>query len=411
MKTIMKIGWRNLWRNKRRSLVVISSIAIGIFFMIFSMAFMNGMNVQMIENTIKTSLGHIAVHKTGFHEFMKLEYNFGLNSKVIESVEKIQEIKAYAPRVKIQGMIRSSESSRGIMIVGIDPEKEKEVSSIFDYTIKDDQSSFLTAEDDNSILISKSLAKKLDLMLGDRVVVMFQDINNEITGIGLTVNGFFVTPLESFDKYVVFTTIKRLQKESGIGANISELNIILKDSRAVESIKADLTDRINDSKLEILSWKDMAPNLVSAVQLFDNMIYMFFVIIFITVIFSIANTLIMAIMERFHEIGVMKAIGTDPKWIFSIVMFEALNLGIVGLVIGVVAGVALTELLAITGIDFSFYIESMRMWGSGSIIYPMIKTLDIVVATIIVIINTMIAALYPAVKAARIKALEALHYV
>ncbi len=411
MKTIMKLGWRNLWRNKRRSLVVISSITIGIFFMIFSMAFMNGMNIQMIENTIKTYLGHIAIHKKGFHEFMKLEYNYGPNSSIMKAIESNQEVKAYTPRVKIQGMIRSSEASRGIMIVGIDPDKEKGVSSIFDYTIKDDQSSFLTAEDENSILISKSLAKKLDLMLGDRVVLMFQDINNEIKGIGLTVNGFFVTPIDSFDKYVVFTTIRRLQKETGIGENISELNIILNDSRNVESTKKNLISKIDDNNLEILTWKDMAPNLVSAVQLFDNMMYMFFVIIFITVIFSIVNTLIMAIMERFHEIGVMKAIGTSPKWIFSIVMFEALNLGIVGLIVGIGGGIAITELLAITGVDFSFYVESMRMWGTGMIIYPMIKTLDIVVATAIVIFTTMIAALYPAFKAARIKALEALHYV
>jgi ABC-type lipoprotein release transport system permease subunit len=155
----------------------------------------------------------------------------------------------------------------------------------------------------------------------------------------------------------------------------------------------------------------MAPYLVSAVKLFDIIMYVFFMIVFITVIFSVANTLIMAIMERFHEIGVMKSIGTRPSWIFNMVLFEAINLGIVGLVAGIVVGVAITGLLAISGIDLSFYAESMRVFGTGSVIYPAIKTLDIVVATLIVLITTIIAALYPALKAARIKPLDALHFI
>ncbi len=411
MKTLIKLGWRNLWRNKRRSLVVISSVAIGIFFMIFSMGFMNGLNVQMIENTIKTSLGHVAIHDKGFQEFIKLKYNFASNESIIQALQEEPEVKAFAPRVKIQGMIRSSESSRGIMIVGIDPEKEKKVSSIYEYTSKEEGSEYLEASDENSILISKSMAKKLDLLIGDRVVLMFQDKNNEIVGIGLTVKGFFITPIETFDKYVVFTTIDRLQKETGIDSNLSEINIVLNDSRNVDAVKSALIKKINNDNLEILSWKDMAPNLVSAVKLFDNIMYMFFMIVFITVIFSIANTLVMAIMERFHEIGVMKAIGTRPEWIFSIVMFEALNLGIVGLLVGALSGVIISEALAITGIDFSFYMESMRMWGTGSVIYPTIKALDIAAATIIVFITTIAAALYPAFKAARIKPLDALNYV
>lgn len=410
MKILFIMGWRNLWRNKRRSLVVISSISIGIFVMIFVMGFMNGFNVQMVENTIKTSLGHIAIHRKGFQDDMKLENNFNASDPIIQSL-KDDRILAYAPRVKIQGMIRSSEASKGVMIVGIDPEKEKNVSSIYSYTSKEDGSRFLNNEDEEAVLISAALAKKLDLMLGDRTVLMFQDKNKEIVGVGMRIVGFFTSPIDSFDKFVVFTPIKMLQDVTGLGENISEITVLVKNSRKIDVIKQDVKTRINNSGLEILSWKDMAPFLVSAVELFDQMMYVFFMIIFITVIFSVANTLIMAIMERFHEIGVMKSIGTKPKRIFSLIMFEAINLGVVGLVAGIILGVIFIEILGIIGIDFSFYMESMRTWGSGSIIYPTVKTMDIVVSTVIVIITTIIAAIYPAVKAARIKPLDALHYV
>jgi putative ABC transport system permease protein len=411
MRIFVRIGWRNLWRNKRRSLVVISSIAIGIFAMILSMGVMNGMNNQMVENTIKTSLGHIAIHRKGFQDDMKLQYHFTPEAKIIEAIESDSRILAYAPRIKLQGMIRSSESSRGVMIVGIDPEKERAVSNIYDYTLKKEGSRFLTAGDDDVILISKSNADKLDLLVGDKLVVMFQDSDKEIIGVGLEIVGIFQTPIESFDKFVVFLNIKTLQRITGLNRNISELTAVLKNKRAVDQVKEKLIATINDKKLEILSWKDMAPYLVSAVKLFDTIMYIFFMIVFITVIFSVANTLIMAIMERFHEIGVMKSIGTRPSWIFNMVLFEAINLGIVGLIAGIITGLVITGLLGVSGINLSFYAESMRMFGTGSIIYPAIKTLDIVVATIIVLITTIIAALYPAIKAARIKPLDALHFI
>jgi len=360
-------------------MVVISSIGFGIFAMILSMGVMNGFNNQMVENTIKTSLGHIAVHKSGFQDDMKMKYNFRLSPKIIRSLESNPAILNHAPRIKIQGMVRSSEASRGVMIVGIDPNKEKEVSSIFDYTMKTEGSRFLNY--------------------------------NEIIGAGFKITGFFQTPIESFDKYVVFVGIKTLQRITGLHHNISEISIVLKDRNSVDRVKIALIKAINDNEIEILTWKDMAPNLVSAVELFDSMMYIFFMIIFLTVIFSVANTLIMAIMERFHEIGVMKSIGTRPLWIFSIILVEAISLGVAGLIIGITSGVIVTEVMSAVGLDFSFYMESMRTWGTGSIIYPTIKTLDIVAATIIVFNTTVIAALYPAIKAARIKPLDALHYV
>ncbi len=411
MKTILSIAWRNLWRNKRRSLVVISSITLGILAMIVSMGLMNGMNRQMVENTISTSLGHVAVHRKGFHENMKLEYNFLPSREILDAVESEERIKAWAPRLKSQCMLRSSEASRGVMIVGVDPAREKKITRLYEYMIHENGSEYLSSSQDDGILISKSMAKRLDLLVGDRLVLMVQDRNTEIVGAGMTVRGLFETPVDSFDKFIVFTGIKTLQKLTGLGENVSEINCILYDREAVDGVKRELNGKLDGKTLEVLSWKDMAPSLVSAVKLFDSMMYIFFAIVFITVVFSVANTLIMAIMERFHEIGVMKSIGTRPSWIFSMVMIEAVSLSFVGLAAGVALGSAVTQILSITGIDFSFYMESMRTWGTGSVIYPAIKIMDIFMAMIIVLVTSIIAALYPALKASRIRPLDALHFI
>jgi putative ABC transport system permease protein len=411
MKTFIMLGWRNLWRQKRRSLVVITSITLGVLMMMFALGLMNGMITQMLDNSISTKLGHIAIHKKGFFENMKLETNFYPDPHILRPLQKGKDIVASSPRVKTFAMIRTSEASRGVIVIGVYPYKEKKVSKINEYTLPEQSGKFLDDPDANDILISKSLGSKLDVSVGDKIVLIIQDNKNEMAGVGLNIKGFFQTPVQEYDNSVVYMGIKRLQTITGLGGNVSEIMVITTSKEIVDSVKQLLVKSINDGTLEILSWKDMAPNLVSAISLIDKILYIYYAIFFITVVFSIANTLIMSIMERFHEIGVMKSIGTRPAQVFFIIMFEALNLGAVGLVVGLTIGVGLIKILSYTGIDFSIFMEAMRQWGAGSIVYPFVYLKDFIITILVVEFTTVIAAIYPAVKAARIKPLKALHYI
>ena len=311
----------------------------------------------------------------------------------------------------MQGMVQSSESSRGVVIIGIDPVRERSVSKIYDYTDKKDGSGFLDSSDDSSILISKQLAKKLDLLIGDKMVVMVQNNNNEVVGAGMTVKGFFETPVDTLNKYVVYVGIKKLQEITGLGNNVSEINIILKNRDHADEVKTGLINSINNRDFDILSWKDMSPDMLNAIKILDIMMYVSFAIIFVTIIFSIATTLVMAIMERFHEIGVMKSIGTKPSLIFSMIVFESVNLGIIGLFFGIAFSIIVVTILSFTGIDFSSLTDSMKVMGTGNIIYPHIRYMDIIIATVIVLVTTVTAAIFPARKAARINPIEALTFI
>jgi ABC-type lipoprotein release transport system permease subunit len=408
MKILFLIGWRNLWRHKKRSLVIITSIAIGIFSIIVDMSIMNGLGNQLIENNIKTALGHIAIHRKGFHDDMKLKYNFSPSEKIISAIKKEKDIVAYAPRIKVVGMINSSESSQTAVITGIDPDMEKNVSNLYQYTSKAKGSRFLDKSNDKSILISQFTASKLGLGVGDKLVLMLQNNKNELTGVAMTVAGMYQTPLEPFDKYFVFMNINKLREISGIGENISEIVIAMKERNRIGAVKEKLTNTINDGSLEILSWMDMAPYLVSTVLVYDGIIMICLFVLFIVVIFSVANVLLMAIMERFHEIGVMKSIGTKPSLISLMIIFEAVNLGIVGLGFGTFVGIATVKLLAIHGINL--FAETARSWGTGSILYPVLDYFDIIMGTVLVFLTTVIGSIYPAIKAARIKPIDALHF-
>lgn len=408
IKIVVVIGWRNVFRNKRRSAIVASSIVVGLVVMMFSMAIMNGFNRQMLENTINTSLGHVAVHKKGFFNDMSLVRSF-VPSQNFDKIKSIPGVKCSARRVKFEAMVQSSRSSQGVMVMGIDPEKEKCVSNIFEYVGKD-QNKFISDSLHNEILISRSLAQKLGINVGDKCVLMLQDMHSVLGAYAFIVKGLYQSPIESFDKYVVYISIRNAQKITGLGNAISEIIVRCEDKNYADSVALAITS-LNVHGLEILTWKQMAPNIVQAIKLFDTMMYVFLAIIFISIIFTIANTMIMAIMERYREIGIMKSIGTSPAWIAGIVIFEACSLGILGVACGLLLTAVLVGITSATGINLAFYSESMRVWGTGTTIYPYLTMTNVLVATIIVMCNTVIASLYPAYRAAKIHPIDALHFI
>ncbi len=410
MKMIFLLSWRNVWRNRRRSLVVITSIGLGILMMFFMMGISKGMNYQMVDNTISTSLGHVSVHRKGFLDNIKPSYSFVPDEDFMERMKSSKGF-SWAPRVKVQAMIRSSESSRGVMIAGIDPERERTVSGIYEYTSKENGSDFLKSSEARDILISKRTAEKLDLVVGDRLVLILQDVHGEMTGEALTVKGIFSSPVGDFDKHVVFTGLKNLQRITGIGSRISEITIKAENRDLSYRIKKRVEPWLKSTDVVVKTWQEMAPSIVSAIRLYDSMMYVFFAIVFTTIVFSVANTMVMAIMERFHEIGVMKCLGTKPLNIFIMILIESLNLGLLGMAAGMIAGGLVLGVLTVTGLDLSFFSETMSILGSGTVIYPVVTVKDFFASMVIVSCTAVIAALYPAVKAARIRPLKALHFI
>lgn len=412
MKIFFMICWRNLWRHRRRSIIVISSVAIGITAMLLSMGLLNGVSRQAIDNNINISLGHLSIQKKGLRDSMSLKNSFVPDAAMVRAVNARQDrLRGWTRRLKAQGMLNSSESSKGVIIVGVEPGREEGVSSIASYIVRPDGGSFLNETDPNGICISRVAAEKLDVTPGDTIVVMLQDGSGEMSGAGMIVRGIFQTPVDAVDQYVAFVGLKRLQEMTGAGDAVSEINMMLKKRDDADNIKRELSKEVTAPDMAVLTWKEMAPYLVSAMIVMDVMMYVSFSIIFITVIFSIANTLIMAIMERFHEIGVMKAIGTKPSWIFSMIMFESVNLGLVGLAAGIGVSAVILGILSKVGINFSFQSDTFRAMGSGSVIYPAMLLKDVAAAAAIVIVTTVAAAVYPARKGAKIGPLEAITFI
>jgi ABC-type lipoprotein release transport system permease subunit len=403
---LFKLAWRNIWRNKRKSLIVLGSIVVGMIAVIFYDGLDHGMLRQMLNNQISSSVAHIQIHKEGFNN-NKVIKNFIPDNQIVEKVVKNQkDIKAYSERVITFGLLSSATSSSGVYIYGIYPEMEAKVSNIKSSII---QGNFLS-EGKRDIVIGKKLAEKLGVGIGDKLVLMANTPEGNIGSDLFRVSGIFQTVNSEFDKSTIYVPVKTVQQMLNIDNHIYEYAIILNDYRNADKVKAELESKLNSS-YEVLSYKDLLPMLIYQMELYDESMWIFYMIVGLALIFGIVNTMLMSVFERTNEIGVLMAIGMKNSKIFLMFVFEAFMLGLIGTIAGLICGLLIHWPISISGINFSIFSDALKSFGIGAVIYPVLSVSNTIVLTIIIPFIAVIGALYPAYRAIKLEPIKAIYYV
>jgi putative ABC transport system permease protein len=409
MHTFIKIAWRNIWRNTRRTLITLGAISIGLAALIFFKGLMDGFHQQMIENSIKLHTGHIQIHRLGYQDEQLVELAMGKPEEVLSVIRKLPDIKSYTRRVNAQGLIASSDTSRGILIVGVDPQSESRVTSLKDRIVAGE---YLSDTEERQILIGEKLAKILKVNLGEKIVLMTQAADGSMGADAYRVKGLFATGSQDFDKGMGFIPIKQAQELLALGNRLSEITLILKSTKDVDRVEAEISSQLDSKQYEVLSWKEISPWLLQFIELDDASLYIIELIVFMIVALGILNTMLMSILERVREFGLMMAIGTRPQQMVGMVMLEALLLGLVSIVIGIIIGSGITQYFCIYGIDYSRWTEGLSMIPYiDPIMYARLEWNNIIISSAIVLLTTLVAAIYPALKAAGLEPTQAMHYV
>jgi putative ABC transport system permease protein len=403
---LLKIAGRNLWRNKRRSFIVIISVTVGLVATIFTDTISMGFLAQMLDNQIRSSLAHIQIHKKGFNNNKTIQNSISNPQFVDNEIKQVKGIKHYSARVINYGLLSSATASSGVLINGIIPDEEQFITNIKQSIVK---GRYLDGGR-HEIIIGTELAKKLGVDLGDKVVAMATALGGDIGSDVFRIVGLYKTFSSDFDKSTIFIAIKSAQTMLNLGNRVSEFAIIVKDTRQVDNIKIKLIDKLND-KYEVLTYKDIMPLLIMQLDLFKQSMLVFYFIIGLALIFGITNTMLMAVFERINEFGVLMAIGMKNSRIFSMIIFEALFLGLVGTVFGLIAGLLIYWPLSYSGINLSAFSDSLSAWGTGNIIYPVLYMEGILNAIFIVPFISVVAAIYPAIKAIRLEPIYAIRYI
>ena len=403
VRVIVMLAWRNLWRNHRRTLIMLAAISIGAWAMIFMTSLMRGMVNEMLRDGVRALPGHVQVHHPEFRDDPSVNNLLSLTSAEVSDALGAAGIDNYSARVRVPGIISSERESRGAQLIGIDPEKERALGAVGSRIA---EGRGLEGPADTGVVIGRELADKLDTEVGKRIVLMSQDPDNEVADRGYRVVGLYEAQMAAQEELFVFAGRETLQTMLRIDDLVSEVAVLGTDYRNVESLTDAVRDAIGDGH-EVLPWYELDTYLGTMMGVMDGFVLIWVIVIFLALSFGLVNTLVMAVFERVREIGLMLALGMRPSSILSQIIVESVLLLAIGLVIGNALAFATVVPLR-DGIDISVVAEGMEMFGAASILYPEIESQDVVLANIVVLVLGFLASLSPAWRASRYEPVEAI---
>jgi len=471
---IWKTAWKNVWRNRVRSLVVIASVTVGIFAGVFSVAFMNGMIAQRFDAAIDEEISHIQV--TGKDYRLNNDPNIVITDSegIITGIESIPGVTGMVKRTVITGMAGTATKSTGVQIVGIDPEKEKEIFTLYKTIIEGTGDYFERESRHDLALVGQDLARELNIIrfavdstvigkLGmeglpsdikariaslqgkrfpneknfnsslasllsksemrkygqkvkdaawsfrenSRMTLTFLDKDNNQVSSLFRIAGIYDIKNSMVETGMVFIKKDLLSGLTGIGSDsFHQLIVRIDDVNSTDEITKGIRDRFPD--LDVKNWKELQPDLAMMTD-YVHQIYGFFMgIILAALAFGIINTMLMVVLERTKELGMLTAIGMNKRKVFSMIMLESVFLSLIGGVTGMIAAWITVNLTARNGINFAQYAEGMEAFGYSAHIFPEISVSFFILVTILIILTGIASSVYPALKALRLDPAEAI---
>lgn len=398
MKMLLSISWRNIWRHPARSGVLLAAIIAGLWAGILVSALTNGWIHQRFVNLIQEEITHAQVHHPEFRTEREPWMYIENAEEIFSHLDGDERVLSWAARTLTDGMIQSPLTSSGVQIRGIQTGRERETTTFHENMTEGD---YLDSDFRNPILLGERLAEKLNVETGNRLVLTFQDLDNEITSGSFTISGLFRTASNPYDERHVFVRAEDLQNLLGDHTAFHEIAMMLQDEELSNMVTADLNREFENIAAQ--TWYELSPELRYITDMGGGMIVYIMAVIMLALAFGILNTMLMAIFERMRELGMLLAIGMSKLRVFLMIMVESVILTFTGATAGLILAWITLEYLGEKGIDMtSMGGQSMAEFGYDAVVYPIAYSNDYVTTIILVVITAILAAVYPAIKALRL---------
>jgi len=409
MTLYLRLAWRNIWRHRRRTVIIVLAMGLSLAMMMMYDGLLDGFNNAIAGNAVRVLGGNVQVHAAGYRE--KVESNPLLPLKddaaVVQAALAQPDVVAAARRIQTGGLVSNHEGAFPMSIIGIEPEAEAPVSLIAEHIVA---GRYLEPSDEDSILIGKGLAEALSLDIGDRITMVGSDIHKQNRQRTMTVIGVYDVGIPTIEKANAYISLTEAQNLFGLRDQSTEVQITLKKVGTEADVVAALTPALPGYEVE--SWEKNYPELGNAIGRKSIVMDIFSVIIVMIAGIGILNLLLMAIYERTREIGLLGAMGLKPRQIAATFILEGVLIGVVGVVAGIGMGLMINLSLGQVGMDYSQFagITEYMALISGKI-YPTLGMSKIAGRATVVVVIAALAALIPALIAARREPSEALHHV
>ena len=401
---LVKLAWRNIFRNKRRTLIAATAIGIGLTALIFIDAFMIGMEETMIRTATASFLGDAQIHREGFRDAQEVSLTVQALGSVTENLTKEEIVAHFTQRTLASSMITSPANVSAISLVGVHPPTERFLSLIDDAIT---EGAYFEGDNSRDIVIGAKLAEILEIGLGDRVVVtVAQAESGELSQEMFRISGIYHFADAAMNSGMAFVRLEKAQEMLAIGKDVHEIAIKFTSIAYSQETTLPFWDTYSQHGNEALSWTELMSQLTVVLEMTKYSKYIMGVILFGVVVFGIINTLFMSLYERMFEFGVLRAVGTRPFGMARVILFEAGALAIVSIGLGTILGFVLTGVLAYVGIDYT----GIEMMGvtMQEFIYPVLEVQQFIIYPIWVFIFTLIAGLYPARHVAKMAPVDAM---
>lgn len=411
---LLRLSARSLGRNARRSVLTAAAMVLGLALLIFSRALAEGGHEQWIDSAVRLGPGHVAVQAPEYLETGKLEHRLSEHAaerSVAAAESELSEVlSAWTPRLSVNGLASSAASALPVRLEGVDPVREAAFSDLDD---KVQEGRYLEAGDRLHAYVGVELARRLDLGVGDRFVVTAQSTTGDIEGQLLRVAGIFRTAILEMDQGLIHIPIETARDWLQAPGSVTTVAILLGTSRDTDAAVDELRAALPDPGIRVLGWREASPELDSAVRIDDYGDYIFHAILFAIVALAILNSVLMSVLGRRREFGILQAMGLTGVETGWVVFGEGLFLTAASGVVGMVVGFLVTWGFFRDGLDFSAMMEN-EMTFSGSVIDPVIIPVfhadQILLSVYSILVIGTLASIYPAVRASQLNPAEAMEF-
>ena len=386
--------------------MVIGSIVVGVWALLFGTGFMNGFMVGYMADIINNDISNIQIHNPDFKTDYEVIYDIENGDQKASEIRNWEGVRGVTTRTIVSGMISSAQKASAVQIRGIDIENEAIVTNL-ESMVK--EGTYFEDVRRNPIIIGTKLAETLKVKIRSKVVLTFNDGHGDITAGAFRVVGIVESASVNISEMYAFVRQSDLNRLVGLGDQVHEIAIVTNPQIEENLVVDKYASTFNGDLAE--TWREIAPELNLLQEMYGSMLYVLMAIIMTALIFGIVNTMLMAVLERFKELGMLMAVGMNKVRIYLMIMLETLFLGMVGAPLGLLVGYLTILYYTNVGVDLTSYSEGLEAYGYSSILYPYLEGNTYVIVTIGVMITALIAALYPAWKAVKLNPVEALHKI
>ena len=408
MKLILKLAWRNIWRNKRRSLLTLAAISFAALASIAMRGMQHGTYAVNIDNAVKISSGYLQIQKPGYQKSPSLNKSFG-NVKTIENkLKSLRIVKGFTPRIYADGLISYKENTFGTAIIGIDPSTEKNVTTFMD-RIKDGK--FFVSDTSDNIVVGYKLLENLKAAVGDKVVILSQGADGSMGNLKFRIIGTIKTGSSELDAMAIYMSLKKADELLAMYGRVNSIAISLDNLDELNDAKTQIKNSLAGTNLDVLSWDELMPDFKQSIELDNVSGLLYLSILVIIVAFGILNTVLMSVTERFNEFGITLSIGMPQLKLVLLVLIETIFITLIGLVIGNIIGYGINSYFIAHPIEFGSELAQMyEEYGFLPIMVSSLLPSMFFNTTLTIFISAIVSCLYPLYKVFKLEPLKGIRY-